>query len=142
MSMSRGISENAPTIVLLLKQRMELTMQVFSERLKTLRNQRALSQAALAQMLDVSPRVYNRWEKGTAIPRLDTVVRIADILQVSIDELAGRAESKTPVFKIRNPKLHDLYQQIDKLSLEDQQALYVLLDSLIKRSEIGKLLAG
>lgn len=41
---------------------------------------------------------------------------------------------------IHNPRLHALYQQIDALSDEDQQALFVLMDSLVKRSQMAKLL--
>ena len=36
--------------------------------------------------------------------------------------------------RIRNPELHSLYKEIDRLTDEDQQALVVLLDSLVKRS--------
>jgi hypothetical protein len=50
--------------------------------------------------LEVNPRVYNRRERGTAVPQFDTVVRIADILQVSLDELAVRSAS------ISAPKIH------------------------------------
>jgi transcriptional regulator with XRE-family HTH domain len=117
-------------------------MDIFAERLKELRMQRGLSQVQLAALIDVSPRVYNRWERGGALPRLDFVVKIADILQVTLDELIGRAAPQDPDFKLKNPKLHSLYREIDRLSAEDQHALMVLLDSLIKRSQMDKLLAG
>ena len=117
-------------------------MEEFAERLKQLREARGLSQARLAEMVEVTPRVYNRWERGSTIPRLDTLVRIADVLQVTLDELAGRKKLKSPELKIRNPKLHDLYKQIDSLSNEDQQALEVLLDRLVKRSQMKRVLTG
>ena len=117
-------------------------MEEFAKRLKQLREDRGLSQTRLAEMVEVTPRVYNRWERGSTIPRLDTLVRIADVLQVTLDELAGRKELKGPELKLRNPKLHDLYKQIDSLSNEDQQALEVLLDSLIKRSQMKRVLTG
>jgi hypothetical protein len=71
-----------------------------------------------------------------------TLVTLADILQVTLDELTGRDEIKNIEFKVRDPKLHSLYKEIDKLSSEDQKALIIVLDSLIKRSQIGKVLAG
>lgn len=43
--------------------------------------------------------------------------------------------------RVHNPRLHALHQQMDSLSDEDQQALIVLMDSLIKRAQISKLLA-
>lgn len=139
--MSRALFQTTPTIRSV-PLATELDVEVFAKKLKEAREQRDLSQTALAELLQVSPRVYNRWERGAAVPRLDTVVRIADILQVSLDELAGRSEPSTPELRVRHPKLHSLYRQIDKLTPEDQQALLVLLDSLIKRSEMSRVLAG
>lgn len=116
-------------------------MVLFAERLKILREARKLSQTRLSELLEVDPRVYNRWERGTATPQLDTVVKIAQLLQVSLDELVGlEASQSAPA--IHNPKLAVLFQQVDKLSDEDQQALVVLMDSLIKRSQMSKLLAA
>ncbi len=120
----------------------EVAMDQFAGRLREHRESRKLTQARLAELLEVSPRVYNRWETAAAAPRLDTVVRIADILEVSIDELVGRKEPQEPQFRLHNPKLHQLYQEIDRLSDEDQQALVILLDSLVKRSQMGQVLAG
>ena len=117
----------------------ELAMADFSERLKTLRKQRRLTQARLAQLLDISPRVYNRWERGEVTPHFDTVVRIADLLQVSLDELAGRQEvASDPA--VHNHRLHTLWRQIDRLPDEDQEALVIVLDSLVKRAKFAKVM--
>ena len=119
----------------------EVDMENFPETLRGLRESRGLTQVRLAELLEVSPRVYNRWETGAAAPRLDTLVRIADILNVTLDELVGRTEPTSEVV-ISNPRLHALYREINRLSDEDQQALVILLDSLVKRSRIDKVLAG
>lgn len=119
-----------------------IDMDGFAEKLRDARSSRGLTQSRLAELLQVSPRVYNRWETGAALPRLDTLVKIADILEVSLDELAGRAEPDDEVLKIRNPELHSLYRQIDRLSDEDQRALITVLDSLVKRSQFQRMMAG
>lgn len=114
---------------------------MFAERLRKLRTERGLTQTRLAELLHTSPRVYNRWETGAATPQFDTLVQIADILQVSLDELAGRKEPSDKAI-IHNPKLHELYQRVDDLTDEDQQALVVLLDSLVKRSQMQKVMSA
>ena len=114
-------------------------MERFAERLKQLRSARKMTQTRLAQLLEVSPRVYNRWENGVATPHLDTVVRIADILDVSLDELAGRKATNGEA-NIHNPELHRLYKKVDQLSDEDQKALLVVLDSLVKRSRMRRVM--
>jgi hypothetical protein len=67
------------------------------------------------------------------------VVRIADILDVTLDELAGRKEANGDT-KIHNPELHRLYKKVDLLSDEDQKALLVVIDSLVKRSRIRRVM--
>lgn len=119
-----------------------IDMVELAKRLRETRSARGLTQARLAELLEMSPRVYNRWERGAAIPRLDTLVKIAEILEVSLDELVGRKEPDLDSVRIRNPELHSLYKEIDRLTDEDQQALVVLLDSLVKRSQMRKVMTG
>ncbi len=116
-----------------------LDMSLFAERLQLLRQARNITQARLAELLKVSPRVYNRWEKGGNVPHFDTIVKIADSLQVTLDALAGRQEP-TQELKIRNYQLRQLCEQCDILPDEDQKALIVMMDSLVKKSNVTKVI--
>jgi len=122
----------------------DCNMDWFSERLRQLREERSITQTRLAELVDVLPRVYNRWERGVSMPYLGTIVKIADILNVSLDELTVRCDSKDShaEAKIRNPELHRLYQQVDQLSNEDQKALVILLDSLVKSSIVSRVMTA
>jgi transcriptional regulator with XRE-family HTH domain len=113
-------------------------MSAFTDRLRLLREARQITQTRLAALLEVDPRVYNRWERGTATPQFDTVVRIADILQVSLDELAGRSASITDP-KIHNSELSNLYQQVDSLPDASQQALVLVIDGMVKQAQMEKV---
>ena len=115
-----------------------IDMSAFTERLRSLRELRQLTQTRLAELLEINPRVYNRWERGTAIPQFDTVVRIADILQVSLDELAGRSTSITEP-KIHNVALLNLYEQVDTLPDASQQALVLVIDGMVKQAQVEKV---
>ncbi|MCP4487287.1 MAG: helix-turn-helix domain-containing protein [Gammaproteobacteria bacterium] len=116
-----------------------LDMSHFSERLKQLRANRNITQVRLAELLEVDPRVYNRWERGTATPQFDTIIKIANILQVSLDELAGRTELATEP-RIHNYELMSLYHQVDDLPDEDQQALILVIDSFVKKTQMSKVM--
>lgn len=118
---------------------LDWNMTDFHQRLRQLRTARKLTQTRVAELLGVSPRVYTRWENGDANPLFGTVVKLADILDVSLDELAGRKETNGDA-KIHNPELHRLYKKVDQLSDEDQQALVIVLDSLVKRSKVSKVM--
>jgi len=115
-------------------------MANFAQRLKDLRNQRKLTQTRLSELMGISPRVYSRWETGDVVPHFDTIVRLADTLGVSLDELAGRKDVSGQAL-IRNPELNRLCGKVDQLSDEDQKALLVVLDSLVKRSRVSQVMA-
>jgi transcriptional regulator with XRE-family HTH domain len=119
---------------------LDWNMTDFHQRLRHLRTARKLTQTRVAELLGFSPRVYTRWENGGATPLFGTVVRIADILGVSLDVLAGRSDCSAEP-QIRNPELHRLYKKVDLLSDEDQKALLVVLDSLVKRSRVRRVMA-
>ncbi len=84
--------------------------------------------------------MYNCWELGVATPQFDTVIKVADLLQVSLDELAGRAKPSTEL-KIHNYELYSLYQQVDKLADKDQKALILVTDSFVKKGQMARVMA-
>jgi len=114
-------------------------MSVFSERLKLLREARKITQIRLAELVETDPRVYNRWERGTTVPQFEAIVRIANVLQVSLDELAGRT-TLTSEPKIQNKELLDLYHQVDELTDQDQQALVLVIDSFVRKNQVDKIM--
>ena len=61
----------------------------FGVRLRQLREERGLSQKALAQKLGVSKQTLYRYENNTQSPSLDRTKQIAVILRTSIDYLTG-----------------------------------------------------
>jgi putative transcriptional regulator len=62
---------------------------MFSENLKTLRKAKGLSQEELAIRLNVVRQTISKWEKGLSVPDADLLIRIADIVEVSVSELLG-----------------------------------------------------
>ena len=62
----------------------------FPERLKRLRKARKFSQERLAEAIGISYSAYRRYESGERDMPLTVAVRLADLFQVSLDELAGR----------------------------------------------------
>lgn len=64
----------------------------FSQNLKTLRRERSFSQANVAEKIDVSQQCVSQWELGIIEPTLTMLWRLADLFDVSVDELIGRSE--------------------------------------------------
>lgn len=57
------------------------------QRIKTAREKKNLTQEDLAALVDISPTHVSVIERGTKIPRMDTFVAIANVLEVSADSL-------------------------------------------------------
>ena len=62
---------------------------MFAENLKTLRKARGLSQEELAIRLNVVRQTISKWEKGLSVPDAGLLIKIAEILEVSVTELLG-----------------------------------------------------
>lgn len=67
-------------------------MKIFQERLKEMRLMCQLTQQQMADALKISQPSYTRYENGTSEPTLENLVKIAEVLDVSVDYLLGRTE--------------------------------------------------
>jgi transcriptional regulator with XRE-family HTH domain len=61
------------------KRRITMT---FGQKLRTLREDRHLSQEALAKLLSTSKQVISRYERGERVPSLTTAIRYARLLDI------------------------------------------------------------
>ena len=60
--------------------------------LKSLREEKNLRQADLADFLEISQQAYQRYENGTSEPNGDGFIKLADFYNVSTDYILGRTE--------------------------------------------------
>lgn len=84
--------------------------------LPLLRKEAGISQGQLADQLNISRQSVSKWENGTAIPDLERVIEIANILHVSLDELV-LAKKPQPTQSTIN-KMVDHYLQSDRRDQE------------------------
>lgn len=63
---------------------------MFGKRLRSMRMKRGFTQPQMADSIDVALRTYQGYEGGTRSPSLETLVRLADILDVPTDYLLCR----------------------------------------------------
>ena len=67
---------------------------IFNERLRILRESAGLSQEKAARALGIPMRSYQRLETSGAKTHYDTLLKIADYYQVSVDWLMGRTDRR------------------------------------------------
>ena len=58
-----------------------------SNRIYELRTQKGLSQKELGAILGVSNKAVSKWETGTAIPKTETLIKLAEVFEISTEEL-------------------------------------------------------
>lgn len=94
------------------------------ERLVSLRKEQGITQKKLAVILDVAqPRIVE-WEKGKRTPNKDSLVRLAEVFNVSVDYLIG--ESNVIITKT-------LATTLDQLSLEEQRQVVNFAQQLLEQ---------
>ena len=64
----------------------------FGEKIRQLREEKGMTQQALAEKLYVTRQAVSRWECGARYPDLLTAKKIAQVLEVSVDELLSGEE--------------------------------------------------
>lgn len=62
----------------------------FHENFFKYRKAKGFTQEEMAEKMEVSRQSVSKWENGEAIPDLSKVIKIAELLEVSVDELCGR----------------------------------------------------
>ncbi len=70
-------------------------MQNISERIKTLRQQKNMTQKELAEKLHVSNNVVSKWELGQSEPDINSLYKLSSTFNMSIGELLGETQETT-----------------------------------------------
>lgn len=100
-------------------------------RLKELRKQQKLTQQQVADAVGIGMQAYAYYEKEERDPSPDTLCRLADFFNVSVDELLGRT-SEPGIFddaRIPKPRVQELF---DQLTVVDQGRILGKMELMIE----------
>lgn len=70
-------------------------MTLFEDQIKHYRKQAGLSQEKMAEKIGVSRQAITKWENGTGTPDISNLMAIANIFQISIDELLSNEKTES-----------------------------------------------
>ncbi|MCR4561868.1 MAG: helix-turn-helix domain-containing protein [Bacilli bacterium] len=79
-------------------------------RLRELRNKSGLTQNEIANKLGVSGQTILNWENGIYEPKINQLIQLADLFNVSVDYLIERKSNKN---------IDDICKELEKISKED-----------------------
>ena len=75
-------------------------------KLADLRKRHGFSQEALAEKMGVSRQAVSKWERGESTPDTDTLIELAQLYNVSLDELAGIVRTTAQENENTEEKVH------------------------------------
>lgn len=104
-------------------------MKNFSNRLKELRAEKEITGEELGKKFNVSKTAVSYWESGRNFPGEETIRKLADFFQVSVDYLLGNSD-------IRNP--YENHQRISE-SIKDDKELLEFWEVLKEREDLQLL---
>ena len=110
----------------------------FSERLKNLRKQARLTQVDVAGKLGISQQAYASWERGIKKPTQENLVKISQVLNVSIDYLVGNSDEGVKEDELDNVDL--LFRMNSKGLTEEVKKIFKkeLIEFMEKRKMLFK----
>jgi transcriptional regulator with XRE-family HTH domain len=99
-----------------------------------LRKKQGISQTDLASQLGIHKNVLGRYERNQVLPSIEIARKIADILDVSLDYLTGKADvqmDKTTRKRIL---------EVSKFNEDDRLHVFSVIDAFIAKHKIQSII--
>ena len=118
----------------------ETLRKAFGVRLKTLRKQKNWAQKELAAQVDVRFQQLNKYESGLNIPPAEMLVKLSDVLGVSVDYLlTGNPVEDTP---LASSRLFKRFKVLEALAADDQETVIKVIDAMIAKQRMASALSS
>ena len=84
-----------------------MTNKSMGETISSLRKEKGMTQKDLADMLGITDKAVSKWERGVAYPDTATIPAIAEIFEISVEELLSAKAAPAPTSK-KTEEIFDL----------------------------------
>ena len=107
-----------------------MNQTAIGRRIKAAREKKKLTQEQLAELVDLSPMHVSVIERGVKLPKLETLINIANVLDVSADVLLQDVvNNQTKLYASEASVL------INQLTGEDQRRVLAALRSFVESTK-------
>jgi transcriptional regulator with XRE-family HTH domain len=110
------------------------------KKLRSLRAEKGLSQAALGEISGVNSKLLSKYENERIVPTADTLRKIAQALQISADYLIFDNAPKNGICVLNDLELFEKFQEVENMSLEDRTMIKNMIDALIIKSKVESVI--
>lgn len=101
-------------------------------KIRELREEFQWTQHELAQKISNAQRNVSNWEAGINEPDCETILKLADLFDVSLDELFGRNYSEQKKVGVDSDADKALLLAVKRLNTEQKLAIKILISSFLK----------
>ena len=106
-------------------------LETIAQRLVRLRKEAGLSQAQMAEKLGLSQPVVSDYERGASRLHGELILKVAEILNVSADELLGKETNKP---KARpTGKVQQVFEEVSNLPRRQQDKVVEFVSAFVRQ---------
>ena len=116
-------------------------MSTFGDHLKDIRSGKGISQGQLADMIGIHSTHISRYERNQTNPSVDVVKKLADVLEVSTDDLVYGPDQEKAKTKIGDSELLSMFAKAQQLNDPDKDAIKAMLKAFLFQKDMQKQLA-
>lgn len=101
-------------------------LQAIGNKLLTIRKRMGMTQAEVAEAADLSDRAYADIERGLVNMRIETILRICDVLHITPDELLTEESSSLAI------QQEELWHRLAACNPKERETAFQLLSVYLK----------
>jgi len=106
------------------------------KKIKELRAEKGLSQAALEELSGVNSKLLSKYENERIVPTADTLRKIAEALQISSDYLIFENAPKNGISQLHDLELFEKFRLVEQMAPENRIMIKNLIDAVIIKSKL------
>ena len=104
--------------------------QTLGQKIAELRKSKSMTQLELANQLNITDKAVSKWERDISCPDINTFPKLAEILEVSVDELL-QASTVEKVETDKNKDIINLVLKIVPIGLSIGVLVLAFMDQLL-----------
>ena len=115
-------------------------MEDFGANLKRFRSEKGFSQEAFATKIGVHVTNLSKYERNKSIPSLEIAEKMANALDMSLDEMVYGQQNEKARIRIADNELLSLFNKTQQLSDEQKKTVVDLLSAFLLKANLTQQL--
>lgn len=115
-------------------------MKNIGETIASLRKEKGMTQSELAEKMNVTDKAVSKWERNLSCPDINTISKLANILDISVEELLKTKKNNLKTTKVKS--LSNLIFKVVALAMGISVTVLNILNEIDIKSSLILLSVG